>query len=163
MQELLHDSHFWVSLSFVLFAIVFVKVGGKALIVKLDAKIAEVKKDIDTAAALRQEAQDLLSLYQRKQQDAEKEAQAIIGNARKHAAEILRHADAGREEILDRREQQIRDRLRRMEDAAIQEIRVYAAELAVKATADIIAGKMDDATNARLVEQSVKQLAGNLR
>jgi F-type H+-transporting ATPase subunit b len=162
MSELLQDVHIWVAISFVLFAVGLVKFGRKAFLGKLDARIAEIRKEIDTAAALRQEAQDLLTLYQRKQQDAEKEAQALIDNAKHHAAEIRKQADAEREDILRRREQQVEERLRRMEAAAVQEIRAYAAELAVKATTEIIAAKMDDKTNARLVEQSVKQLAGQL-
>jgi F-type H+-transporting ATPase subunit b len=162
MGEMLQDPHIWVAISFVVFAIGLIKFGGKALLARLDAKIVEVKKEIETAAALRSEAQDLLNLYQRKQQDAEKEAQAIVANAKKHAAEISKQADAEREEILERREQQVSERLRRMEEAAIQEIRSYAADLAVKATTEIIAKKMDEQTNARLVEQSVKDVAKQL-
>ena len=162
MTEYLQSSEVWVSFSFVIFVVGIFVLGRKPLFAKLDAKIAEVKKEIETATALRQEAQDLLALYQRKQQDAEKEARAIIENAKKHAVEIGQQADAERKELLKRREQQTEERLRRMEEAAIQEIRAYAADLAVKATTEIIAGKMDEQTNARLVEQSVKQVADQL-
>jgi F-type H+-transporting ATPase subunit b len=162
MTEYLQSSEVWVCFSFLIFLVAGFTLGRGPLFAKLDAKIAEVKKEIDAAAALRQEAQDLLELYRRKQQDAEREAQIIIENARKHAVEIGRQADAERKEILKRREQQTEERLRRMEDAAFQEIRAYAADLAVKATTEIIAGKMDEKTNARLVEQSVKQVAEQL-
>lgn len=159
----LQNAEVWVTFSFLIFVVGLVVFGRKPLLAKLDAKIAEIKKDIETAAALRAEAQELLSLYQRKQQDAEREAQAIIENAKKHAAEISRQADDERREILRRREQQLTERLRRMEEAAKQEILAYAADLAVKATTDIIAGKMDDKTNAKLVEQSMKQIAAKIK
>ena len=84
MSEYLQNSEVWVAISFVLFIVMGIKLGRRPIFAKLDAKIAEIKKEIETAAALREEAQGLLSLYQRKQQDAEKEAQAIIDNARKH-------------------------------------------------------------------------------
>ncbi len=162
MTEFLQSSEVWVSFSFAIFLVGGFVLGRGPLFAKLDAKIAEVKKEIETAAELRREAQDLLALYQRKQQEAEREAQAIVENAKKHAVEIGNQADAERKEILKRREQQTEERLRRMEEAAIQEIRAYAADLAVKATTEIIAGKMDAQTNERLVEQSVKQVAGQL-
>jgi len=127
----LQNAEVWVTFSFLIFVVGLVVLGRKPLLAKLDAKIAEIKKDIETAAALR--------------------------------AEISRQADAERKELLKRREQQLTERLRRMEEAAIQEIRAYAADLAVKATTDIIAGKMDDKTNAKLVEQSTKQIAAKIK
>ncbi len=159
----LQSSEVWVTFSFVLFVIGFITFGRKPILAKLDAKIAEIKKDIETAAALRAEAQELLALYQRKQQDAEREAQAIIENAKKHAAEISRQADEERRELLRRREHQLAERLRRMEETAKQEIRAYAADLAVKTAKDIIVGKMDDKTKAKLIEQSVKQVATKIK
>ena len=63
---------------------------------------------------------------------------------------------------MKRREQQLEDRLRRAEETAVADIRAYAAELAVKATREIITDKMDDKTNARLVEDSVRRMAGQL-
>jgi F-type H+-transporting ATPase subunit b len=159
---MLADLHFWVTLSFILFVLMFLKFGKGPLLAKLDAKIAEIKNEIATAESLRVEAQNLLAQYQSRQRDAAKEAQAIIDNARRHADEIRRNAEQDLKEAATRREQQLQDRLRRVEENALAEIRAYAAELAVKATREIIAEKMDDKTNARLVEQSVKQVAGQL-
>src|ERR1700761_8289263 len=116
MTEYLQSTEVWVCFSFAIFVIAGFALGRGPIVAKLDAKIAEVKKEIETATALRQEAQDLLALYQRKQQDAEKEARAIIENAKKHAIEIGQQADAERKELLKRREQQTEERLRRMEE-----------------------------------------------
>jgi F-type H+-transporting ATPase subunit b len=156
------DPTFWVLISFVIFVAAFIRLGGKAITGKLDARIAEIRKEISTAESLRVEAQELLAQYQRKQREAAKEAQAILDNARKHAEQIGKQAEADLDAAIKRREQQMDDRLRRMEAAAVQEIRTYASELAVKATAEIIAKKMDEQTNDRLIEASIKQVAGQL-
>jgi F-type H+-transporting ATPase subunit b len=152
----------WVLISFVIFAIGFWKFGLKLMLGKLDGRIEEIRKEIETAESLRIEAQELLAQYQRKQRDAAKEAEAIVASAQKHAAEIQKAAEAELNELIARKEAQLKDRLQRMEDVALQDIKSYAAELAVKATAEIIAKQMDEKTNARLVEQSIKTVAGHL-
>lgn len=152
----------WVLISFVIFAIGFWKFGLKLLLGKLDSRIEEIRKEIETAESLRVEAQELLAQYQRKQRDAAKEAEAIVATAQKHAAEIQKAAEVELNELIVRKEAQLKDRLQRMEDVALQDIKSYAAELAVKATAEIITKQMDEKTNARLVEQSIKTVAGHL-
>ncbi len=153
----------WVLISFVIFAIGFWKFGLKALLGKLDGRIAEIRKEIETAESLRVEAQELVAQYQRKQRDATREAEAIIAAAQKHAAEIQNHAESELNEMVARKEAQLRDRLKRMEEVALNDIKSYAAELSVKATAEIIAKQMDQATNDRLIEQSIKSIASQLK
>lgn len=161
-MEFFQNATNWVLVSFVIFAIGFWKFGLKLLLGKLDGRIEEIRKEIETAESLRIEAQELLAQYQRKQRDAAKEAEAIVASAQKHAAEIQKAAEAELNELIARKEVQLKDRLQRMEDVALQDIKSYAAELAVKATAEIITKQMDEKTNARLVEQSIKTVAGQL-
>lgn len=163
MMHFLGEATNWVLISFVLFAIGFWKFGLKLLIGKLDGRIEEIRKEIETAESLRVEAQELLAQYQRKQRDAAREAETILAAAEKHAAEIQKQAESELNEMVARKEAQLKDRLKRMEDVAMQEIKAYAAELSVKATAEIIAKQMDQATNDRLIDQSIKSIASQLK
>ncbi len=163
MMHFLGEATNWVLISFVLFAIGFWKFGLKLLIGKLDGRIDEIRKEIETAESLRVEAQELLAQYQRKQRDAAREAETILAAAEKHAAEIQKQAESELNEMVARKEAQLKDRLKRMEDVAMQEIKAYAAELSVKATAEIIAKQMDQATNDRLIDQSIKSIASQLK
>lgn len=161
-MDFLQDTGIWVLVSFLIFAAVAWRFGKDALLGKLDDRIEEIRKEIETAESLRVEAQELVAQYQRKQRDAAKEAEVIIANAKEHAAEIQKQAEAELEETAKRREQQLQERLQRMEENAIREMRAHAAQLAVQATAEIIAEKMDKATNDRLVEDSIEQVAARL-
>lgn len=158
-----NDATNWVLISFVIFAIGFWKFGLKLLMGKLDGRIAEIRKEIETAESLRVEAQELLAQYQRKQRDAAREADTIVAAAQKHAAEIQKQAESELNEMVARKEAQLHDRLKRMEEVALNDIKAYAAELSVKATAEIIAKQMDQATNDRLIEQSIKSIAAQLK
>lgn len=162
-MQFLNEATNWVLISFVLFMIGFWKFGLSALMGKLDRRIAEIRKEIETAESLRIESQELLAQYQRKQRDAAREAAAIISTAQKHAAEIQKQAESEIDEMVARKEAQLKDRMKRMEDVALQDIKAYAAELSVKATAEIIAKQMDQATNDRLVEQSIKNISSQLQ
>lgn len=162
MANLLQDTNIWVLVSFLLFVGVFMRFGKGALLGKLDARIAEIRKEIETAESLRIEAQELLAQYQRKQRDAAKEAETIVAHARESAAQIRAEAESKIAETLKRREEQTQERLQRMEEKAVNDIRAYAAELAVRATHEIIVTEMNEKTNATMVDQSIKAIAGKL-
>ena len=77
---------FWVAVSFLIFIGILVKMGVPSLITKaLDDRADAVRKELDQARRLREEAQDLLADYQRKQRAADEEAKAIIEQARREA------------------------------------------------------------------------------
>lgn len=163
MMELLQDAHVWVLISFLLFAAVAFRFGASKFTSMLDGKIEAIRDDIKTAENLRIEAQELLAQYQRKQRDAAKEADQIVSSARKAAEMIRKEADTELQETMARKEAQLSERLARMEESAKAEIQTYAAELAVKATREIIASRLDQAANDRLVDQSIKAIAGQLK
>lgn len=162
IDTLLQDTNFWVLISFVLFVALVFKAMKSAILSKLDGRIAQVRADIDTAQTLRAEAADLLAQYQEKQRDAQGEAETIIAAAQRRAVEIQQNAETELHQIIARKESQLSERLQRMEESAKAEIRSYAAELAVKATTEIIASRMDEAHNARLVDQAIRNLPANV-
>lgn len=162
MMELFADTGTWVLCSFIIFCFVLWKFGKDSILGLLDKRIEEIRKEIETAESLRVEAQELLAQYQRKQRDAAKEAEDIVANAKSHAAEIQKQAEKDLKETAKRREQQLADRLERMEKNAMSEIQAYAAELAVKATSEIISNQMDQKTNENLVEKSIQDVSKKL-
>ena len=52
------------------------------------------------------------------------------------------------------------DKIAAEERAAVEQLRATAAEAASKAAAKIIADRHDAATDARLVDQAIKEIAG---
>ncbi len=157
------DTHTWVLISFLLFAVMAFRFGKNKFLAKLDSRIDSIRDEIRTAESLRIEAQELLAQYQRKQRDAAKEAEDIVTAAKSAAALIQAQAEKDLEDMLARKETQLGERLQRMEETAKAEIRAYAAELAVKATSEIIQSKLDQAANDRLVDASIRAVASELK
>ena len=162
MELLAHDTALWVGISFVIFAFIAFKLGRSSVVGALDAKIDEVKQEIENAERLRVEAQELLAQYQRKQRDAEAEAADILARAQEQAKMIKSTAEADIAEIMDRRETQLAERLRRIEENALSEIQSHAADLAVAATTEMIAQTLDEKANSALNEASIGNLAKHL-
>jgi F-type H+-transporting ATPase subunit b len=158
----LEDSAVWLLISFLIFASLVYKFGKDALLGVIDARISHIKKEIQSAENLRIEAQELLAQYQRRHRDSIKEAEKIIATAEKHAEEIRKNEERNLKESIARREKQMVDHIAQMEIAAINQIRQQAANLAITATAQIIAERMDNKTGEKLIDQSISSTAKNL-
>ncbi|MFP4313189.1 MAG: hypothetical protein ACLFR0_02570 [Alphaproteobacteria bacterium] len=162
MMDLLHDSNVWLVFSFIIFCFILLKYGKKAFLSMLDKRIEDIKTELSTSETLRVEAQELLAQYQRKQRDAEKEAEQIIAKAEQNALQIRKKAEEDLIASLKRKEQQMKERIQQMEESVIQEIREHAANLAVEATTQIIIDKLGKKDSDKLLDSSIKQAAQNL-
>lgn len=162
-MALLQDTNIWVLISFLLFVGVMARFAFGHFLKMLDGKIEKIRHDIDNAESLRVEAQELLAQYQRKQRDAAHEAEQIVANARSAAEMIRKDAEGEIDAMIARKEAQLADRLQRMEDTARAEIQAYAAELAVKATTEIIAAQLDQTANDRLIDNAIRNVGTDLK
>jgi F-type H+-transporting ATPase subunit b len=163
MQELLASTTFWYALSFTVFVVLAYRLGARAVVQQLDKQIQEIKKKIDTAESLRVEAQEMLAQYQRKQRDALKDAEQIIEDAKVSATKIRAQAEADLEASMARREQQVSERINRMQQSAVDEIQDHAADLAVRAARRMIREKLEKTSDGGLVEESVKNISSQLQ
>lgn len=158
-MEFLSDEYTWLIISFVAFLGIAWRFGKDAILNVLDSRINEIKKEIQTAESLRIEAQELLAQYQRKHRDAMKDAEKILADAKLGAEASRKQSEKNLTSSLERREAQMKERIKRMEQSAISEIQIYAADLAMKAASEIVADILDKKTEEKLVEQSIADLS----
>src|SRR5690554_6052789 len=70
MSSLLLDSNLWVAVGLVIFLAIVLRFGVHKLVgQKLDERAAGIKQELEEARRLREEAQQLLASYQRKQRE----------------------------------------------------------------------------------------------
>jgi F-type H+-transporting ATPase subunit b len=162
MEILTTDTGIWVLFSFLIFCFVAYRLGRKSVTSSLDGYIEEIRTEIDNAERLRVEAQELLAQYQRKQRDAEDEAEKILQHAKAQAEQSKKNADTELQETMARREEQLAERLRRLEENAVAEIQNHAAQLAVEATREMILQTMDQQKNAELNNRALQKLPEHL-
>ncbi|GGD49111.1 F0F1 ATP synthase subunit B family protein [Aurantiacibacter arachoides] len=124
----------------------------------LDAKIKAIRDNLDEARQLRAEAEALRQEYANKIAGAEKDAEAMIDNARREAEGIVTKAEADTAAMVARRERMAEDRIGAAERTAVAELRARAADASTRAAARLIASKHDAAADRVLADEVIGQL-----
>ena len=162
-MELIHDPEFWVLVAFVLAIalVVYLKVGD---IVKkaLDDRAEKIRSELDEARRLREEAQQMLAEYQRKQRDALKEAEEIAAQAREEAERIGAQGRRDLEAAIERRRQMAEEKIAQAETKALAEIRAAAVDVAMVATRRILRDQLDQRRGAELIDHAITELPQRL-
>lgn len=148
----------WVALAFIVFFVLFGKKLWGALAGMLDERAAKIRAELDEAARLRNEAEAMLKDAQARREAATVEAQQMLAGAKAEAARLAQAAAAEAEASAKRREQMALDRIAAAEKAAIDEVRVTAAEVATVAARQVIADGLSATADERLVDQAIAQL-----
>jgi F-type H+-transporting ATPase subunit b len=151
----------WIALAMIVVIAIMVwkKVPG-AIAKALDDKIALIRDQLAEAESLRKEAEALKVEYEKKAKSADKDRDALIERARHEADEIVAKAKTDAEALIERRTRMAEDKIAAEERTAIEQLRTAAADAAAKAAAKLIAERHDAATDAKVVDQAIKEIAG---
>ncbi|QUL38486.1 hypothetical protein [Erythrobacter sp. JK5] len=153
------EDYQWVSLAMlVLIAVVIWKKVPGLITGGLDAKIAQIKQQLDEAKALRAEAEALRDEYSAKLADAEKHSEAMVENAQRDAEAILAKAKEDSERMVARRQRMAEDKIAAAEREAVEEVRARAAEAAAMASRKLIAERHDSAADRKLADEVIATL-----
>jgi F-type H+-transporting ATPase subunit b len=160
---MLATPEFWVLVSFVLFILllVYLKVPGKVGTL-LDERAVRISKELDEARKLREEAQGLLADYERKRRDADKEADAIIAQAREEAEIFATETREKLGETIERRGRMAEEKIAQAEAQAVKEVQAAAADIAIAAATRIIAEEVQGPKADQLVDDSIASLKDRL-
>ena len=163
MDSLIQDPTFWVAVAFIVFVVLVFKPIKGALIGGLDAKIAEIRQEVEEAEKLREEAQSLLANYQRQQRQAIQDAEAIVARAKEEAERHRAEADEAMKDMVRRQEEQAREKIAQAEAAAIQEVRSMSVELAMAAAEKLLADRLAGDEGSRLIDNSIEDIPRKLQ
>ena len=156
-------AEFWVAVAFVLFFVLFGKKLWQALTGRLDERAERIRAELDQAVRLREEAQELLATYQRRQREAAAEADDILAHARAEAERMTAEAKQRIARQLAHREQLAKDKIAQAEARALDDIRARIVDIAIAATAKVIADGLDEARATALVDNAIAGLEGHLK
>lgn len=143
----------------IFFAIVWRMGAFKAVLGGLDSRADAIRKELEEAANLREQAAEALALAERRQQDADKEAEAIVEQAKRDAKAFLDEAKKDLADKIARREAQATARIARAEAEAASEVRRAAADAATEAARRVMAaqsGVDQFEAAAREIEKALK-------
>ncbi len=158
------DPSFWVAVAFFLFFGLLIYLRVPAMVTDaLDDRSRRIAKELEDARQLRDDAQALLAEYQRKQKEAEREADAIIARAEAEAQRLATETREAIEAQVERRTQLAEKKIAQAEARAMMEVRAVAAEVAVGAARRILSDRVDDSVDADLIKAGTAALETKLK
>ncbi len=150
---------FWEIISFLLLLFLFQRYVLPRINAILDARSMRIQRALEEAAAKRRESEALLDEYRRRLDAVHIEAEEILLEARREAAEIHARAMEQLQADIQKKKKVARKEIAFAKHKAMEEIRRQSAELVVAATEKLIGREMDPATARKLVEEAVMDLS----
>ena len=126
------DATFWVAISFFIFlgVLFYFKVPQK-VIGALNESINKIKKDIDEAEKLKEEAKNILSEYEAKLSKSKVEVDLMIKNAQKESETNIIKINDQFHSIFENRKKMAEDKIKQMKLQATKDIKNYSVEVAI--------------------------------
>lgn len=154
--------YFWLTVALLVLLLLLRKPFKEHVLGALDARAERIRRELDEAQRLHEEAKALLARYQRQLHEGETLAREILERV---DAEQRRLEARMREEVkamTERRTQQALERIAQEEARAVQEVRARAAELAVRATRELLAERLQGELVRELMRKSVAEVQAKL-
>jgi F-type H+-transporting ATPase subunit b len=160
---MLEDATFWALVALVLFLalMVYLKVPG-VVTSSLDKRADTIRKELDDARRLREEAQSLLAEYQRKGREAEAEAEQIIDQAKREAEALASEAARRLDDYVASRTKIAEQKIAQAEMQALQEVKALSADVAIAAAEKILGAKVKGPAGDILISRSIGDVKSKL-
>jgi len=154
---------FWAFMALLVFIglLIYLKVPGR-IMAALDARSAKIRSELEEAQRLREEAQRLLADYGRRRAEAEREAEAIVTQARREAEALREEARARMADYVTRRTRAVEQRIAQAEGQAVAEVRSRAIDVAAAAATQILAERARGPAGDQLVARSIETVRTKL-
>ena len=138
------DATFWVAISFFIFlgGLIYLKVPQK-INDSLNGQINNIKKELDEAEKLKEEAKNLLSDYEGKIDKSKKETQDIIKLAKKNSENIIIEKTEKFHQMIEERKRSTERKISQMKAKALKDIKNTSIKISMDAVKYLIKNSID--------------------
>ena len=152
------DATFWVAVSFFLFVgvLLYFKVPQK-IFTTLDESINKIRKDIEEAEKLKEEAKNILSDYEARLDKSKVEIDLMIKNAQKESETNIIKINDQFHKIFENRKKMAEEKIKQMKLQATKDIKNYSVEVAIIALEKIIKNSIDKKKLDKIYVSSVNE------
>ena len=153
------EAEFWVGVAFITVIALLFRPVFRLVKTMIDKRIEGIKTRIQEASELFDDAQKLLSDYEKKYRNAQKEAQAILEKSQKQI-EYIKNANLSKLEQDSRtKEKDAEDRIKSSLANAHKELTDMTATLAVRITKQAINDNLSPRTQDQLIDRSITAIS----
>ena len=152
------DATFWVAISFVIFVgvLFYLKVPQK-IYDSLDESIKKIKKEIDEAEKLKDEAKNILSEYETKISKSKQEVNLLIKKAQNESEKNIIKINEEFHNIFENRKKMAEEKIKQMKMQAIKDIKNSSVDIAIQALEKIIKNSIDKKKLDKIYISSIEE------
>ena len=152
------DATFWVAISFFIFfgILIYLKVPQKINITMAN-QINEIKKELDNAEKLKEEAKNLLSDYENNIDKSIKESKEIIDIAKKENEKIIIEKTKKFHQIIEERKKNNEQKIFQMKENALKDIKNISVKISMETVENLIKNSIDKNKLEKIYDNSLKQ------
>jgi len=152
------DATFWVAISFFVFigGLIYLKIPSKVNNT-ISEKIDGIKKEIEEAEKLKDEAKNLLNEYENKIEKSKKEASEIINKAKKESEKAVIERTRKFHLIIEGNKRSTEQKITQMKDNAIKDIKNLSAKISIKTVESLIKNSIDKSKIENLYKNNLDE------
>ena len=138
------DATFWVAISFFIFfgVLIYLKIPQK-INITMTNQINEIKKELDNAEKLKEEAKNLLSDYENNIDKSIKESKEIIDIAKKENEKIIIEKTKKFHQIIEERKKNNEQKIFQMKENALKDIKNISVKISMETVENLIKNSID--------------------
>ena len=152
------DATFWVAVSFVIFIIllIYFKIPSK-IKSSLNESIFLIRKQIEDAEKLRDEANNILSDSEKKLSNSKKEIQNMITQANKASEKLIIKTNSDFHKLMDNKKKDAERKIYQMKEQVKSDIKNASIKIAIESVSDLLKNSIDKSKLDKILKESVEE------
>ena len=152
------DATFWVAVSFVIFVIllIYFKIPSK-IKSSLNESIFLIRKQIEDAEKLRDEANNILSDSEKKLSNSKKEIQNMIAEANKASEKLIIKTNSDFHKLMDNKKKDAERKIYQMKEQVKSDIKNASVKIAIESVSDLLKNSIDKSKLDKILKESVEE------
>ena len=152
------DATFWVAVSFMIFVLllIYFKIPSK-IKGSLNESILLIKKQIEDAEKLRDEANNILSDSEKKLSNSKKEIQNMITEANKASEKLIIKTNSDFHKLMDNRKKDAERKIFQMKEQVKNDIKNASVKIAIESVSNLLKNSIDKSKLDKILKESVEE------
>ena len=152
------DATFWVAVSFVIFVVllIYFKIPSK-IKNSLNESIFLIRKQIEDAEKLRDEANNILSDSEKKLSNSKKEIQNMITEANKASEKMIIKTNSDFHKLMDNRKKDAERKIFQMKEQVKNDIKNASVKIAIESVSNLLKNSIDKSKLDKILKESIEE------
>ena len=152
------DATFWVMISFFAFIglLVYFKIPQKIKIT-LDENINNIKKQIDEADKLKEDAKNILTEHEKKISNSKTEVEKMINKANEEAEKNVIKTNEEFHNLMETRKKNAEERVKQLKNQALKDIKNASVKIAIESVEKLFKNSLDKSKLDKIYSTSIEE------